>query len=97
MLFALLIFWYYAPNSLAKASPAITIGIAFKVLLLLLEWVNPRHASWRLTWKEFATDLFYVGLGYTAVSYTHLDVYKRQAEKQSLQPGAPMLALRREA
>ncbi len=67
MLFALLIFWYYAPNSLAKASTAITIGIAFKVLLLLLEWVNPRHASWRLTWKEFATDLFYVGLGYTVI------------------------------
>jgi sterol desaturase/sphingolipid hydroxylase (fatty acid hydroxylase superfamily) len=65
MLFALLAFWYYAPNSIAKASTAVGIGIGFKVLLLALEWVNPRFDSWRLTWKELTTDLFYVGLGYT--------------------------------
>ena len=65
VLFALVAFWYYAPNSIAKASTAIGIGIGFKVLLLALEWVNPRHESWRLTWKELVTDLFYVGLGYT--------------------------------
>lgn len=67
MLFAMLAFWFYAPNSIAKASTAIYIGIGFKVLLLALEWVNPRFASWRLTWKELATDLFYVGLGYTLI------------------------------
>jgi sterol desaturase/sphingolipid hydroxylase (fatty acid hydroxylase superfamily) len=65
VLFGLIAFWYYAPNSIAKASTAIGIGIGFKVLLLGLEWVNPRYKSWRLTWKEFTTDLFYVGLGYT--------------------------------
>ncbi|WP_174297055.1 sterol desaturase family protein [Sphingomonas bacterium] len=65
MLFALIAFWYYAPNSIAKASTAIGIGIGFKMLLLALEWVNPRFDSWRLTWKELVTDLFYVGLGYT--------------------------------
>lgn len=64
-LFALVAFWYYAPNSIAKASTAIGIGIGFKILLLALEWVNPRYESWRLTWKELVTDLFYVGLGYT--------------------------------
>jgi sterol desaturase/sphingolipid hydroxylase (fatty acid hydroxylase superfamily) len=67
MLFALVAFWYYAPNSIAKASTAVGIGIGFKVLLLCLEWVNPRYASWRLTWKELVTDLFYVGLAYTLV------------------------------
>jgi len=67
-LFALIAFWYYAPNSIAKASTAIGIGIGFKVLLLALEWVNPRYDSWKLTWKELATDLFYVGLGYTILS-----------------------------
>ncbi|WP_417621188.1 sterol desaturase family protein [Parasphingorhabdus sp.] len=67
VLFALLAFWYYAPNSLAVASTAIWIGISFKILLLALEWVNPRYDSWRLTWKECATDLFYVGLGYTVL------------------------------
>jgi len=66
-LLALLAFWYYAPNSIAKASTAIGIGIGFKLLLLGLEWVNPRYESWRLTWKELATDMFYVGLGYTFV------------------------------
>lgn len=65
LLFGLLAFWYYAPNSIAKASTAIGVGIGVRVLLLSLEWVNPRHASWQLTWKELATDLFYVGLGYT--------------------------------
>ena len=64
-LFAMVTFWYYAPNFIAKASTAIWIGIAFKVLLLALEWVNPRFESWRLTWKELMTDLLYVGLGYT--------------------------------
>lgn len=67
MLFALILFWYYAPNSIATASTAIWIGIGFKVLLLGLEWVNPRFDSWQLTWKELATDLFYVGIGYTFV------------------------------
>lgn len=65
--FALLAFWYYAPNDIAKASTAIGIGIGFKLLLLGLEWVNPRHRSWQLTWKELVTDLFYVGLGYTVL------------------------------
>jgi sterol desaturase/sphingolipid hydroxylase (fatty acid hydroxylase superfamily) len=68
VLFALIAFWYYAPNSIAKASTAIGIGIAFKLFLLALEWVNPRHDSWRLTWKEAVTDLFYVSLGYTVLS-----------------------------
>ena len=65
MLIALIAFWYYAPNSIAKASTAIGIGIGFKAFLLALEWVNPRYDSWRLTWKELVTDLFYVSLGYT--------------------------------
>ena len=67
VLLGLVAFWYYAPNSIAKASTAIGIGIGFKVLLLALEWVNPRYDSWRLTWKELATDMFYVGLGYTLI------------------------------
>jgi sterol desaturase/sphingolipid hydroxylase (fatty acid hydroxylase superfamily) len=68
MLFALVAFWYYAPNSIAKASTAIGIGIGFRVLLLALEWVNPRYESWQLTWKELVVDLFYVSLGYTVLA-----------------------------
>jgi sterol desaturase/sphingolipid hydroxylase (fatty acid hydroxylase superfamily) len=72
ILLALVVFWYYAPNSIAKASTAVGIGIGFRVLLLALEWVNPRYESWRLTWKELVTDLFFVGLGYTVI---HLASY----------------------
>jgi len=67
ILIALILFWYYAPNSIAVASTAIAIGIGFRVLLMGLEWVNPRHESWQLTWKELVVDLFYVGLGYTVL------------------------------
>ncbi len=65
MLFAAILFWYYAPNWLAVASTAIAIRLGWMILLLVLEWVNPRYESWQLTWKEFATDAFYVGLGMT--------------------------------
>jgi len=67
ILLGLIAFWYYAPNDIAKPATAIAIGIGFKVLLLSLEWVNPRFDSWRLTWKELVTDLFYVGMGYTLI------------------------------
>jgi len=68
VLFGLILFWYYAPNSIAKASTALGISIGFRVLLLALEWVNPRFDSWRLTWKELTVDVFYVGLGYTILN-----------------------------
>ncbi|MDB5725838.1 MAG: sterol desaturase family protein [Novosphingobium sp.] len=78
VLFALIGFWYYAPNDIAVASTALTFGLGFKVFLLGLEWVNPRFKSWQLTWKELVTDLFYVGLGYTVLrmvgSYVSSDV-----------------------
>ncbi|MGJ0238985.1 sterol desaturase family protein [Novosphingobium fluoreni] len=68
VLFGLILFWYYAPNSIAKASTAIGISIGFRVLMLTMEHFFPRYESWRLTWKELATDLFYVGLGYTILN-----------------------------
>jgi hypothetical protein len=45
MLFALIAFWYYAPNSIAKPSTAIAIGIGFKLLLLVLTLLKIRHYS----------------------------------------------------
>ncbi|KUR70747.1 sterol desaturase [Novosphingobium fuchskuhlense] len=67
VLFGMVAFWYYAPNSIAKASTAIGIGIGFRILLQILEFVNPRYKSWQITWKELATDLFYVGVATTMV------------------------------
>ncbi len=77
-LFSLMAFVYWGPNDLVKFSTLFMFGIAFKIALLGLEWVNPRYESWRLTWKEFATDLFYVSIGYTVLRmadvYVGLDV-----------------------
>ncbi|MBO9670051.1 MAG: sterol desaturase family protein [Sphingobium sp.] len=67
LLLALVAFWYYAPNSIAKGSTAFAIGIGITLLMQAFEWVSPRYDSWRLTWKELATDLFYVGLSFTLV------------------------------
>lgn len=66
-LFAMLAFVYWGPNDLVKASTLFMVGIGFRILLLGLEWVNPRYDSWKLTWKEFATDIFYVSMGYTVL------------------------------
>ncbi|GAM05145.1 sterol desaturase family protein [Novosphingobium sp. MBES04] len=67
VLVALVLFWMYAPDSIAKTSTAIGIGIGFKALLYVLEWVSPRYKSWRLTWKELVVDLFYVAIAYTLI------------------------------
>jgi sterol desaturase/sphingolipid hydroxylase (fatty acid hydroxylase superfamily) len=67
MLLALVAFWYYAPNDIAKASTAIWIGIGVKLFMMALEVMSPRHTSWNITWKELVTDLFYVGISYTLV------------------------------
>lgn len=66
-LFTMLAFFYWAPNDIAVASTAFVIGLCFRYMLLALEWVNPRYESWKLTWKEFATDTFYVAMGYTVL------------------------------
>ena len=69
VLFAMIAFWTFAPDKYATATVGIGIGIVFKALCLALEWVSERHASWRLTWKELVTDLFYVALSVTLIKF----------------------------
>lgn len=69
ILVAMILFWTFAPDSIAKASVAVGIGIVFKIALLGMERISERHAHWRLTWKELASDLFYVGMSYTLIKY----------------------------
>jgi len=61
-------------------------GAHIALLVLGLEWINERHASWRLTKKEFFTDLFYMVLGATAISWatTKLAEEPLKAAKHSL-------------
>ncbi|WP_414714424.1 sterol desaturase family protein [Sphingobium sp.] len=51
-----------------------------------LEWVHERHVGWRLNKREFFTDLFYLALGYTAISWasTRLAEDPLKAVKHSL-------------
>lgn len=71
MIAAVLLFWAFGPTALLEnpwtlvaVSPLITLTI------LLLEWVNERHAGWRLNKQEFFTDLFYNILIATVIAWT---------------------------
>jgi sterol desaturase/sphingolipid hydroxylase (fatty acid hydroxylase superfamily) len=61
-------FWAVAPPSLLGNPFAIT-AISFGTLAIvqIMEFLNERHASWRLNAREFLTDLFYVVLYYVAI------------------------------
>jgi sterol desaturase/sphingolipid hydroxylase (fatty acid hydroxylase superfamily) len=45
------------------------VSVFVTAVILALEWVNERHAGWRLNRREFATDLFYFVLGYSAIAW----------------------------
>src|SRR5882672_562126 len=70
MVALVLLFWMFGPKTWIANAWALTIATSLTTLSVLgLEWLNERHASWRLTKKEFFTDLFYVILGSTAISW----------------------------
>lgn len=65
-----LLFWAYAPEAWIKSDWSLTIATSITTLIVLgLEWLNERHVSWRLTKKEFFTDLFYVVLSSTVITW----------------------------
>ncbi|BBC73935.1 sterol desaturase [Altererythrobacter sp. B11] len=70
MITAVLCFWGLGPAvlvdnpwTLAVTSPLIV------VIVLLLELVHERHSGWRMNRQEFFTDLFYVVLSATLISW----------------------------
>ena len=70
MIALVLLFWANAPASWVKSSWSIIIvGALITAIVLGLEWVHERHAGWRLDKREFFTDLFYMVLGATAISW----------------------------
>ena len=70
MVAAILLFWAFGPAAWLKSSWSIVVATALTTALVqALEWVNERHSSWRLTRREFFTDLFYVILGYTVIAW----------------------------
>jgi sterol desaturase/sphingolipid hydroxylase (fatty acid hydroxylase superfamily) len=66
----LLLFWANVPQAWLDfwwLLPVVTwVVIAF---VQLMEFVHERHTGWRLNTTEFFTDLFYVGLGATVISW----------------------------
>lgn len=87
MVVAIVLFWMFGPKAWIANAWALTIATSLTTLLVLgLEWINERHASWRLTKKEFFTDLFYMVLGATAISWatTKLAEEPLKAAKHSL-------------
>lgn len=70
MMAAILLFWAFGPASWIKSPWSIVAATSLTTAFVQgLEWVNERHSGWRLTWREFFTDLFYVVLGSTVIAW----------------------------
>lgn len=70
MVIAVVAFWWLAPKALVDNSRTIMVlTIVTVAMILALEWVHERHVTWRMNWKEFFTDVFYLVLGFTAISW----------------------------
>jgi sterol desaturase/sphingolipid hydroxylase (fatty acid hydroxylase superfamily) len=70
MIAAVLLFWANAPKAVVDHPSALLITSSFIVLfVLLLEFVHERHSGWRMNRQEFFTDLFYVLLSATVISW----------------------------
>jgi sterol desaturase/sphingolipid hydroxylase (fatty acid hydroxylase superfamily) len=64
----IVLFWASAPASFLDKAWAITAAsIATLAMVQALEFANERHSSWRLSAREFLTDLFYVTLYYSVI------------------------------
>lgn len=70
MLAMILLFWAFGPAAWIKSSWSIVVATAITTMAVqVLELVNERHSSWRLTKREFFTDLFYVILSATIIDW----------------------------
>jgi sterol desaturase/sphingolipid hydroxylase (fatty acid hydroxylase superfamily) len=70
MIALVLLFWSFAPKAVVDNDwtlPAMAAGITITVLLL--EMLHERHAGWRMNRQEFFTDLFYVVLNASVISW----------------------------
>ena len=64
----IVLLWASAPASLLDNTWVITVtSIGTLAMVQALEFVNERHAGWRLNPREFLTDLFYLSLYYAVI------------------------------
>jgi sterol desaturase/sphingolipid hydroxylase (fatty acid hydroxylase superfamily) len=67
---AVVLFWGLAPDAVVEYPwTLVFMGVAILAWIQGLEWFFERHEGWRLNRREFATDVFYVVLSYTAISW----------------------------
>ncbi|WP_047170460.1 sterol desaturase family protein [Novosphingobium sp. Rr 2-17] len=80
-------FWALAPQSWVE-SPWSIVAVTLVVTALVqsLEWFHERHSGWRLNKREFATDVFYIVMGYTLIAWASQALAEDplNAAKQSL-------------
>lgn len=70
MIAMVLLFWAYAPNAIVENGLTLIVtSSAITITVLLLELVHERHSGWRMNRQEFFTDLFYVVLSATVISW----------------------------
>jgi sterol desaturase/sphingolipid hydroxylase (fatty acid hydroxylase superfamily) len=70
MIAMVILFWMFGPTALLRNDwTLIVMSPLITVVILLLEFVHERHAGWRMNKREFFTDLFYVVLGSTVISW----------------------------
>lgn len=69
-LVVILLFWAVAPAAWVENPATLVVAVSLTTgLIQLLELVSERHASWRLTWRELFTDVFYVVLSLSAIAW----------------------------
>jgi sterol desaturase/sphingolipid hydroxylase (fatty acid hydroxylase superfamily) len=83
----IVLFWALAPESLTENPTTALVSVVVTLAFVqALEWINERHAGWRLTRREFFTDVFYVTLGFTVIDFLskHLAENPLKATKDAL-------------
>jgi len=66
----IILFWAFGPKAWIDSPWSIVVaGLLTTTFVQALEWIFERHAGWRMTRREFATDIFYVAMSYTAISW----------------------------
>ncbi len=67
---AILTFWAFAPLAWVDTWWTLTaVGLVVLAFVQLMEWVHERHEGWKINRQELLTDVFYVVLGITAISW----------------------------
>jgi sterol desaturase/sphingolipid hydroxylase (fatty acid hydroxylase superfamily) len=66
----IILFWAFGPKAWTENPWSIVVtGLLTTAFIQAMEYLFERHAGWRMNRREFATDIFYVALSYTAISW----------------------------